>query len=76
MILFLNYQTWVIQFFIATNSRFAIKKLYLIAQQNSISIPCLNILNDDYIISDFFEDAQVNKIMDTSVELYKEEIML
>ena len=65
-----------IQFFLAAHSYYTIRKLYLVAQTKNISISCLNILNDDYIISDFFNDEPMNKIMDAFIELYDQEINL
>lgn len=65
-----------IQVFMATHSYFVIKKMYLLARKNRISIPIISNNGEEwekYNLSDGMPD---NPIIDESVRLYKEEIML
>ncbi len=63
-----------IQFFIASHSYFVIKKLYLIAQQQSLSIPVISAINDQWQQADLKEGMPDNPIIDESIRLYKEEV--
>lgn len=64
-----------IQFFIATHSYFVIKKLYIIAQKNKISIPIVS-FDQNITKGDLKEDMPTNPIIEESINLYKEEIEL
>ena len=68
--------TMGIQFFIASHSYFVIKKLYLIAQQNNVSIPVLSF--DGGCCSQFSlkDGMPKNAIIDESIDLYRQEIQL
>ncbi len=65
-----------IQFFIASHSYFVVKKLFLIAQQQKLSIPVLSYENEDWIQSDLLHDFPDNPIIDESTRLFKEEVNL
>lgn len=65
-----------IQFFIASHSYFVIKKLFLIAQEQQISIPVLSYQDDEWVQSDLLEEMPSNPIIKESIRLYKEEIFL
>jgi len=65
-----------IQFFIASHSYFVIKKLYLLAHQNHISIPIISFENGGNNQYDLREEMPQNQILEASVRLYSEEIEL
>ncbi|MGL4853592.1 MAG: AAA family ATPase [Phocaeicola sp.] len=65
-----------IQFFIATHSYFAIKKLYLLAHQQKKSIPIFSFEAEDWQVGDLMEEMPENRIIQESVNLYREEIEL
>lgn len=65
-----------IQFFIATHSYFVIKKLYIIAQKNSCSIPVFSFDGNEVINGNLARVMPKNDIIDESVKLYEEEINL
>lgn len=65
-----------IQIFIATHSYFVIKKLYLLARQNKISIPIISNNGEKWGEYDLLDGMPDNPIIDESIRLYKEEIML
>ena len=65
-----------IQFFIASHSYFVIKKLFLIAQENKLSIPVLSKEGDAWQQSDLLDEMPENAIIDESIRLYKEEVGL
>lgn len=65
-----------IQFFIATHSYFVIKKLYIIAKRNNVSIPVLSFIGDDCIMADMQNGMPENPIVNESINLYMEEIDL
>lgn len=65
-----------IQIFVATHSFFVLKKLMLVAKKERIDIPVFSILKDNierYNLKDGMPD---NPIVDTSIELYEEELDL
>jgi len=65
-----------IQFFLASHSYFVIKKLFLIAQEQKLSIPVLSKEGDKWQQSDLLYDMPDNPIIDESIRLYKEEVSL
>lgn len=65
-----------IQFFLASHSYFVIKKLFLLAQEQKLSIPVLSKESDDWQQSDLLNDMPDNPIIDESIRLYKEEVDL
>ena len=65
-----------IQFFMASHSYYVIKKLYLIAQQQQISIPILHEAGGQWQQSDLLDGMPSNRIIDESVQLYREEVDL
>ena len=65
-----------IQFFIASHSYFVIKKLFLIAQEQQMSIPVLSFQDNQWVQSDLKKDMPDNPIIDESIRLYEEEVDL
>lgn len=65
-----------IQFFLASHSYFVIKKLFLIAQEQQLSIPVLSYQDNDWVQSDLKDGMPSNPIIQESIRLYKEEIFL
>lgn len=65
-----------IQFFIATHSYFVIKKLYILAKRNKMSIPVLSFVGNDYVIANMQDGMPDNPIVNESINLYMEEIGL
>ncbi|QWF70589.1 ATP-binding protein [Methylomonas paludis] len=65
-----------IQFFLASHSYFVIKKLFLIAQEQKMSIPVLSKEGDSWQQSDLLTGMPDNSIIDESIRLYKEEVEL
>lgn len=65
-----------IQFFIASHSYFVIKKLFLIAQEQEMSIPVLSYQNNEWVQSDLKDDLPDNPIIDESIKLYEQQLDL
>ncbi len=65
-----------IQFFIASHSYFVVKKLFLIAQEEQMSIPVLSKEGDNWVSSDLLDDMLDNPIIDESINLYEKEVDL
>lgn len=65
-----------IQFFLASHSYFVIKKLFLIAQEQDISIPVLSYQDNEWVQSNLLGEMLDNPIIDESIRLYEEEVDL
>ena len=65
-----------IQFFLASHSYAVIKKLFLIAQQQQLSVPVLSKEGENWQQSDLLHDMPDNPIIDESIRLYEEEVDL
>ena len=65
-----------IQFFIATHSYFIVKKLYIIAQREKITIPIVSFEENQIQVSNLKEGMPENPIINESINLYKEEVDL
>lgn len=65
-----------IQFFLASHSYFVIKKLYLIAQEQEISIPVLSLDDHGFTTGDLKDGMVSNRIIDESIQLYEQEVKL
>jgi len=63
-----------IQFFMTTHSYFVIKKLYLIALQNKVSIPLLMANQHGWSQSDLRDGIPDNEIINESVRLFDQEL--
>lgn len=63
-----------IQFFIASHSYFVIKKLYIMALKEELSIPVMSLESGQSVLSDLKEGMPQNPIIDESIRLYREEI--
>ena len=64
------------QFFLASHSYFVVKKLYLIAQAQKISIPVISLNDTQPTLANLKDGMPENSIIDESVRLYKEEVRL
>ena len=69
------------QFFIASHSYFVIKKLYIAAQRNNMSIPVLSLNSDEtgsnnVTVSNLIDGMPENPIIDESLSLYEQELAL
>ncbi|MBF0371462.1 MAG: AAA family ATPase [Magnetococcales bacterium] len=65
-----------VQIFMASHSYFVVKKLYLIAQKERLSIPLLHEADGAWHQSDLKDGLPDNSIIDESVRLYEEAIDL
>lgn len=66
-----------IQFFLASHSYFVVKKLFLIAQEKSLSIPVISADDEGcWQYADLKGGMPDNPIINESIELYKEEVDL
>lgn len=65
-----------IQFFIASHSYFVVKALYLVAQQQEMSIPVLSSVADKWVSDDLLKGMPDNPIIDESIRLYEQEVEL
>lgn len=63
-----------IQFFIASHSYFVIKKLYLLAQEQEISIPVVSSVDNQWQAADLLEGMPDNPIIEASIALYRKEM--
>ncbi len=65
-----------IQFFIASHSYFVVKKLFLIAQEQQMSIPVISKEDNDWVSSDLLDDMLDNPIINESIRLYEKQLDL
>ena len=65
-----------IQFFLASHSYFVVKKLFLLSQQYSMSIPVLSAEPQGWKKDDLLQGMPENSIINESISLYKEEVGL
>lgn len=65
-----------VQFFIASHSYFVIKRLYILAHKEKVSVPVLSFDDEGCTYGDLMRNMPKNAIIDESVNLYKEEVML
>ena len=65
-----------VQFFISSHSYFVIKRLYILAHRNALTIPVLSFDNGQCTVSDLKVEMPQNPIIDESIALYKDEISL
>lgn len=65
-----------IQFFLASHSYFVVKKLFLLAQENNLSIPIISAHESEWLPANLNEGMPDNAIINESVRLYKEEVEL
>ena len=63
-----------LQFYLATHSYFVVKKLFVIAQRQSLSIPVLSFLDSAWTHADLRDEMPDNPIVEESVTLYREEV--
>ncbi len=64
-----------IQFFVASHSYFVVKKLFLIAQQEGMSIPIMSHAADvGWLAADLRDGMPDNPIIDESIRLYEQEV--
>lgn len=65
-----------LQFFLASHSYFVVKKLFLIAQSNKLSIPVISAQANQWTSANLIDGMPDNTIIDESIRLYKEEVEL
>lgn len=65
-----------IQFFLASHSYFVVKKLYLIAQEQNLSIPVISANDSQWTPANLKDGMPENPIIEESIRLYKEEVEL
>jgi len=65
-----------IQFFLASHSYFVVKKLFLIAQKQYLSIPVISAHDSQWTTANLKDGMPENTIIDESIRLYKEEVGL
>ncbi len=61
-----------IQFFLASHSCFVVKKLFLIAQEQSLSIPVISSHDSQWTMANLKDGMPENTIIDESIRLHKE----
>jgi predicted ATP-dependent endonuclease of OLD family len=64
------------QIFLSTHSYFVLKKLQLLAQQHRASAPVLSLEPDGYAVDDLRDGMPDNPIVQTSIDLYRQELQL
>jgi len=64
------------QIFMATHSYFVLKKLFLMAKSSNVQIQVLSLANQSATFSNLAEGMPENSIIETSVQLYEEELGL
>lgn len=65
-----------LQIFLSSHSYFVIKSLYVLAHQHQISIPTLSFEEDGVNVGDLLQGMPQNPIVEESINIYKQEIML
>ncbi|MBF0348741.1 MAG: AAA family ATPase [Magnetococcales bacterium] len=65
-----------IQFFLASHSYFVVKKLFLIAQEQNLSIPVISAHDRQWTSENLLDGIPENPIINESIRLYKEEVGL
>ncbi|MBF0147943.1 MAG: AAA family ATPase [Magnetococcales bacterium] len=65
-----------IQFFLASHSYFVVKKLFLIAQEQNLSIPVISAHDRQWTSENLQDGIPENPIINESIRLYKEEVGL
>lgn len=65
-----------LQFFLTTHSYTVIKKLYIIANRDGISIPCISLGKGIPMQYNLRDGLPQNEIIDASIKLYEEELNL
>ncbi len=65
-----------IQFFLATHSYSVLKKLSLLCQTHSMSVPIITNEGDTWVQYDLLDGIPNNSIIDESIRLYEEEVDL
>lgn len=65
-----------LQVFLSSHSYFVIKSLYVLAHQHQISIPTISFEEEGVVVGDLLQEMPQNPIVEESVNIYKQEIML
>lgn len=65
-----------VQFFIASHSYFVVKRLYIMAHKQAMSIPVLSFEDGACQVGDLQQEMPKNPIVDESINLYMDEISL
>lgn len=65
-----------LQIFLSSHSYFVIKSLYVLAHKHQISVPTISFDKDGIVVGDLLQGMPNNPIVEESVSIYKQEIML
>ena len=65
-----------LQIFLSSHSYFVIKSLYVLAHQYGVSIPVLSFGETEVAVGDLLQGMPDNPIVEESINIYKQEIML
>lgn len=65
-----------LQIFLSSHSYFVIKSLYVLAHKHQISIPAISFEEGGAVIGDLLDGMPDNPIVEESVNIYKQEILL
>lgn len=65
-----------LQIFLSSHSYFVIKSLYVLAHAHRIPVPTISFERDGAVIGDLLQGMPDNPIVEESVNIYKQEIML
>lgn len=65
-----------LQIFLSSHSYFVIKSLYVLAHKHRISIPVVSFEEEGVMMGDLLQGMPSNPIVEESVNIYKQEIML
>ena len=65
-----------LQIFLSSHSYFVIKSLYVLAHKHQISIPTISFEENEVNDGDLLQEMPQNPIVEESINIYKQEIML
>lgn len=65
-----------LQIFMSSHSYFVIKSLYILAHKHQMSIPALSFEENEVVVGDLLEGMPNNPIVEESINIYKQEILL
>lgn len=65
-----------LQIFLSSHSYFVIKSLYVLAHLHQMSIPTVSFEDNGVVVSDLCEGMPENPIVEESINIYKQEVML
>lgn len=65
-----------LQIFMSSHSYFVIKSLYVLAHKHQMSIPTLSFGENEVVVGDLLKGMPNNPIVEESINIYKQEILL